>query len=91
MQLENLRCRLLCSISMPSLKKQRLQRQKMSVRLFLAWVIFRYLDDCMAKKIETVVSSLMAHCNSVFFCFAILAMTQMGMAFCCFCLGSLLT
>ncbi len=87
MQSENLRCGSLCSISVPSLKKQILQRQRMSVCLFLAWVTFRYSYDCMAKKIAMVVSCPMDCCNSVFFCFAILVMTQMGMAFCCFCLG----
>ncbi len=91
MQSENSRCGLLYLISMPSLKKWRLQRQRMSVPLFLARVTFRYSHDHMAKKIAMVVSCPIAHCNFVFFCFAILAMTQMGMAFCCFCLGLLLT
>ncbi len=90
-QLENSRCRLLCFTSFLSLKKQRLQRQRMSVSLFLAWVTFRYLQDCMAKSIATVVSCPLACCYSVFFRFAIFAMTQMGIAFCCFCFGSSLT
>jgi hypothetical protein len=44
--------------------------------------------DCIAKKIATVVSCPMAFCNSVVRRFAISAITHMGMAFCCFCLGS---
>jgi hypothetical protein len=35
-----------------------------------------------------VVSCPMAFCNSVVRRFAISAITHMGMAFCCFCLGS---
>ena len=90
MQSENSRCGLFCLISFPSLKNRRLRRRRMLVRHFSAWVTLRYSHDCMAKKIATAVSWPMACCNSVLFRFTILAITHMGMAFCCFCFGSLL-
>ncbi len=42
----------------------------------------------MAKKKARIVSCDMARCNSVRFRFAISAMTQAGMTFCCFSFGS---
>ncbi len=42
----------------------------------------------MAKKKARIVSCDMAHCDSIRFRFAILAMMQAGMAFCCFSFGS---
>ena len=41
----------------------------------------------MAKKKARIVSCEVTHCNSVSCCLEILAMTQVGMAFCCFSLG----
>ena len=91
MQSENSRSGLLCSIIFPSLKNLRLRRRRMSVRRFSSWVTLRYLHDRIAKKIVTVVSCPMACCSSVVCRFLIVAMTHMGMAFCCFCFGSSLT
>jgi hypothetical protein len=90
MQSENSSCGSLCSISFLSLKNLRLRRRRMSVCRFSAWVTLRYSHDRIAKKIATVVSCPMAFCNSVVRRFAISAIKHMGMAFCCFCLGSLL-
>ena len=55
--------------------------------LFLCCSTVMYSHKRMAKKKARVVSWEMAHCSGERFFFAVLAMTQFGIAFCCFFFG----
>ena len=80
---------LLWLMSQPFLKNQQFRRQRISVCRFSCCGTLTYSHERMAKKKARIVSCEFVHCCSVSCCLAILAMTQTGMAFCCFSFGSL--
>lgn len=78
-----------CGVRQPSVKNRRLRSLRISVRRFSCCETLTYSHDRMAKKKARVVSCEIAICREVRFNLANCAMTQAGMACCCFSGGSL--
>ncbi len=74
--------------SQPLLKNQRFWRQSNLVLCFSCCWTLTYLHELMAKKKARIVRCDIAGCSPVKFFSVILAMTQVGMTFCYFSLGS---
>ena len=88
MQFKNLRSGWECGRIAPSLKNWMLRILRISVWPCLAWGTLRYLQDQKAKNIPSPVSWTMGRSSSESCCFAMVEMTDIGIAFWCFLAGS---
>jgi hypothetical protein len=88
MQSANLRSGWECGRITPSFKNQMLHILRISVLPCLAWGTLRYSQDRKVKNISSPVSWTMARLGTESCCFAMVEMTDIGIAFWCFLAGS---